>query len=119
MNRDHDLVALVVVCFLGAATLLGEAGVIFLVHHVTGFENIDPSSVALVAGVSTLAGGALGALGSILASFGRSTAAAPAGTPADPVNVTLPDEPVQVTPVAAPDLVTVGPHPDAPDSSDL
>lgn len=113
MNRGHDLVALTVVCFLGTAALLFGGGVIFLVHASIGYEKIDPSTVALVSGVSTLAGAAMGALGSILASTGKGAPAQPAGTEADPVSVTLPDQPVQVTPVAA-DV-----HPDAPEESDL
>lgn len=107
----HDKVALRVIAFLGVATLLGLAGVILLVHEsINSANEIDPSTVALVSGVSTLVGMGFGALGAIL---GRPSPAptTPAGTPSDPVAVTLPDEPVQVTPVA--------PHPDAPKESDL
>jgi hypothetical protein len=112
-DRGHDLVALTVVCFLGTAALLFGGGVIFLVHASIGYEKIDPSTVALVSGVSTLAGAAMGALGSILASTGKGVPAQPAGTPADPVNVQTADKPLDVTPVPA-DV-----HPDAPDKSDL
>lgn len=112
MNETHDKVALRVILFLGCGMLLGLAGVIVLVHEsIRSANQVDPSTVALVSGVSTLVGMGFGALGSIL---GRPSApTAPAGTPADPVNVTLPDEPVQVTPVAA------EVHPDAPEASDL
>jgi hypothetical protein len=110
----HDKVALRVILFLGLGMLLGLAGVILLVHEsIQSANEVDPSTVALVSGVSTLVGMGFGALGAILGRPATATPAAPAGTPTDPVNVTLPDEPVQVTPVPA-DV-----HPDAPDSSDL
>lgn len=112
-DTPHDRVALAVIFFLGVGMLLGLGGVILLVHEsINSANEIDPSTVALVSGVSTLVGMGFGALGAIL---GRPapTPTQPAGTPADPVNVTLPDEPVQVTPVAA-DV-----HPDAPEASDL
>jgi hypothetical protein len=108
----HDKVALRVILFLGLGMLLGLAGVILLVHEsIQSANQVDPSTVALVSGVSTLVGMGFGALGAIL---GRPSAApAPAGTPADPVNVKTADDPLEVTPVPA-DV-----HPDAPDSSDL
>ena len=73
----HDKVALAVVRFLGWALLIGMVGVIYLVHDATGYDKIDPSTVALVSGVSTLVGAALGALGAMLASTGRSSSATP------------------------------------------
>lgn len=87
-NRPHDAVAMTVVRFLGSAVLLFGFGVIFLVYRAIGLETIDPSTVALVAGVSTLAGAAMGALGSILASTGKG---APA--PVEVVNGPVPTEP--------------------------
>jgi hypothetical protein len=89
-----DRVALTVVYFLGSAALLGLAAVAVLVYHATGFDKIDPSTVALVSGVSTLAGSALGALGAILASTGK-------GAP-QPVTVENPvSDPVKTADVPA------------------
>lgn len=107
----HDKVALRVITFLGVALVLAVAGVIALVHEsIRSANEIDPSTVALVAGVSTLAGTALGVLGSILVRTPQG-AQPPAGTAADPVNVKTAEQPLEVTPVE--------PHPDAPASSDL
>ena len=115
MNEQvHDRVALWVIFFLGCGMLIGLGGVILLVHEsINSANEIDPSTVALVSGVSTLVGMGFGALGAILGRPATATPVVPAGTPSDPVNVTLPDEPVQVTPVPA-DV-----HPDAPEESDL
>src|SRR5690348_12449029 len=101
MNERSDRVELAVVFFLGTAALLFGGGVIFLVHASIGYEKIDPSTVALVSGVSTLAGAAMGSLGTLLASAGGKAPAQPAGTPADPVNVQTADKPLDVTPVPA------------------
>lgn len=108
----HDRVALTVIRFLGTAAILGLLGVVFLVYQTTQSDNeIDPSTVALVAGVSTLAGSALGALGSILAS---TKGAAP-----QPVTVeNTPADPVPTAPAAAADLFAAS-HPAAPEESDL
>jgi hypothetical protein len=108
----HDKVALRVILFLGLGMLLGLAGVILLVHEsIQSANQVDPSPSPWSPASPPSSAWASELLGAIL---GRPSAApAPAGTPADPVNVTLPDEPVQVTPVPA-DV-----HPDAPDSSDL
>lgn len=103
----HDKVALRVITFLGVALVLAVAGVIALVHEsIRSANEIDPSTVALVAGVSTLAGTALGVLGSILVR-----------TPQAPQQVEVtnpPSNPVQTT-----DAPVVDIHPDAPESSDL
>lgn len=108
MNQAHDKVAFTVVCFLGTAALLFGSGVIFLVFKTIGYETIDPSTVALVSGVSTLAGAAMGALGSILASTGK-------GAP-QPVVVEQPaNNPIPTTDSPPADA----PHPDAPEASDL
>lgn len=112
MNDHHDPVALTVVRFLGLASLVGLVVVGGLCYVALQYGG-DSSTVAVIAIVGNLASAALASLGSILASTSKGTTAQPAGTPADPVNVTLPDEPVQVTPVAA-DV-----HPDAPEESDL
>lgn len=97
--HPHDKVALTVVRFLGAATLVFGSGVIFLVWSATQYDGIDPSTVALVAGVSTLAGSAMGALGSILASTGKNTPqpVTVENTPADPVPTTPAVEPGYVS----------------------
>jgi hypothetical protein len=88
---SHDRVAMAVVRFLGWAALLGLGGVIYLVHDATGYEKIDPSTVALVAGVSTLVGTAIGGLVALLANAGR-----PGPTPVTVENP--PDAPVPVDP---------------------
>jgi hypothetical protein len=87
---SHDRIALTVVRFLGWSAILALGGVIFLVHQATGYDKIDPSTVALVSGVSTLAGAALGGLGAMLANTSRGT---------QPVTVeNPPDQPVPVDP---------------------
>ena len=92
MTAPVDRVALTVVRFLGAVALIGVIGVVFLVYVTIGYETIDPSTVALVAGVSTLAGSALGALGAVLATTGKGT---------QPVTVENgADQPVPVDPEA-------------------
>lgn len=94
MNQQpHDIVALSVVRYLGRGALLALVGVVFLVYRsIESANQIDPSTVALVSGVSTLAGAAFGALGAILASTGK-------GTP-QPVEVTnAPENPVPTEPV--------------------
>lgn len=108
MSGNHDKVAFTVVCFLGSAALLFGAGVVFLVYKTIGYETIDPSTVALVSGVSTLAGAAMGALGSILASTGKNS-------PQPVVVENPPSDPVQTTEAA----VTPVPDPAAPAASDL
>lgn len=100
-------VVLRVVSFLGVIGCLLAVGVIGLTLVALKEGKLDSAAVALVAGVSSLAGVTLGALGSMLATAHSQ----PAGTPADPVNVALPDQPVVVTPTA--------PEPDAPAESDL
>lgn len=88
MSASVDRVALTVVRFLGAVAVIGVLGVIFLVHTTIGYETIDPSTVALVAGVSTLAGGALGALGAVLATTGKGSQSVTVDNPpSDPVPV--------------------------------
>lgn len=112
----HDKVALRVILFLGCGMLLGLAGVILLVHEsIRSANEVDPSTVALVSGVSTLVGMGFGALGAIL---GRPSAT-PAGTPADPVNVQTATEPLAVTPVTGNTPSSFDVHPDAPEESDL
>lgn len=108
-NPVHDKVALRVITFLGVSLVLAVAGVIALVHEsIRSASEIDPSTVALVAGVSTLAGTALGVLGSILVRT-------PQGT--QPVTVeNAASNPVPTTEAATVDSEV---HPDAPDSSDL
>lgn len=71
MSAPVDRVAMRVVTFLGSAGIIGLLGVIGLVYSATSFETIDPSTVALVAGVSTIVGALFGSLGSILASTGK------------------------------------------------
>ena len=90
-DHPHDKVALTVVRYLGSGMLLALVGIVYLVHQSVSSSNaIDPSTVALVSGVSTLAGAALGSLGAILASTGK-------GTP-QPVVVDQPaDNPIPVT----------------------
>lgn len=113
MNQGHDAVAHTVVRFLGFASIIGLLVVGFLCYVALQYDQ-DGSTVAVIAIVGNLASAALASLGSILASTNRAgTADAPAGTPADPVNVALPDQPVAVTPTPA-DV-----HPDAPEESDL
>lgn len=109
----HDRVALTVIRFLGSAAITGLLGVVFLVYQATQSSNqIDPSTVALVAGVSTLAGSALGALGSILAST--------RGSAPQPVTVEQPaNNPIPTTDATAGTNATVDIHPDAPEGSDL
>ena len=73
-QHPHDKVALTVVRGLIAAARVFGCGVIFLVWTATRYEGeVDPGVVALISGVSTLAGAAMGALGSILASTGKGT----------------------------------------------
>lgn len=86
-DHGHDKVAMRVVTFLGVAGILGLLGVIFLVFSATQYETIDPSTVALVAGVSTIVGALFGSLGSILASTGK-------GAPAPVEVVNTPEQPV-------------------------
>lgn len=110
----HDRVAITVIRFLGSSALLFGCGVIFLVYQATQSDNqIDPSTVALVAGVSTLAGSALGALGSILAST------SPKGTPTPVTVENKPSDPLPTQDVTAGQNPTVDIHPDAPEASDL
>lgn len=71
MSRPHDVVALRVVNYLGATALVTVIGVVWLVYSATQYDQVAPETVPLVAGVSTLAGIALGSLGSILASTGK------------------------------------------------
>lgn len=93
-NHPHDVVALSVVRYLGRGALLALAGVVFLVYRsIESASQIDPSTVALVSGVSTLAGAAFGALGAILASTGR-------GAPQEVNVVNPPTEPIPVEPAA-------------------
>lgn len=109
----HDKVALTVVRFLGCIALTALAGVIFLVWRATESPNeIDPSTVALVAGVSTLAGSALGALGSILASTGK-------GAPQPVVVENKPSDPIPTQDATAGTNPVVTVHADAPEGSDL
>lgn len=89
MSQPHDVVALRVVNFLGLTAVVALLGVVVLVYHATGYDKIDPSTVPLVAGVSTLAGIALGALGSILSSTGKGT----------PTPVTVENSPAAPLPV--------------------
>ena len=116
----HDRVALTVIRFLGSAAILGLLGVVFLVFQTTQSANqIDPSTVALVAGVSTLAGSALGALGSILAST-KGAAPQPVSvvnSPADPIPTTDSGVTADITANPAPPIVDI--HPDAPEESNL
>lgn len=100
-SRRHvgDPVAMRVVTFLGLSGLTALVGVIVLVHHATGYEKIDPSTVTLVAGVSTLAGLIYGSLGSILASTGKGapqpvTVEQPAGQPVPTKDVAPDVQPV-------------------------
>lgn len=91
MSTAHDKVALTVVRFLGAGALIFGVGVIFLVYTATGYEGgVPDGTVALISGVSTLAGTAMGALGAVLATTGK------AGTqPVEVVN--SPTAPVPTT----------------------
>lgn len=92
----HDVVALTVVRYLGRGAILALIGVVFLVYRsIESANEIDPSTVALVSGVSTLAGAAFGALGAILASTGK-------GTPTPVTVENASDQPVPVDP--APEL---------------
>ena len=102
---QHDKVALRVITFLGVAVILFGCGVIFLVYTSIGYDKIDPSTVALVSGVSTLAGAAMGALGSILASTG--------GRAPQPVTVENPPSNPVVTAEVAPVAASVAPAADA------
>src|SRR5688572_382602 len=70
-QHPHDKVALTVVRFLGAAAITFGVGAIFLVWAATQYEGIDPSTIALVSGVTGMAGVALGSLASVLASTGK------------------------------------------------
>lgn len=89
MSAGHDKVAMRVVTFLGTAGIVGLLGVIFLVAQATRYETIDPSTVALVAGVSTIVGALFGSLGSILASTGKGSEPVPVTTnPGDTVAIT-------------------------------
>jgi len=88
----HDVVALSVVRYLGRGAILALLGVVFLVYRsIESANQIDPSTVALVSGVSTLAGAAFGALGAILASTGK-------GAPAPVQVVNEPTDPIPVEP---------------------
>lgn len=110
----HDKVALRVILFLGCGMLLGLAGVIVLVHEsIQSQSEIDPSTVALVSGVSTLVGMGFGALGSIL---GRP---ANAGPPQPVVVENPPSNPVNTADATAGVNGVVDIHPNAPASSDL
>lgn len=93
---SHDKVAMRVVTFLGAAGIIGLCGVIFLVWHATGYDKIDPSTVALVAGVSTIVGALFGSLGSILASTGKGNPAQEP-TPVEVVNTKADPVPTEPT----------------------
>lgn len=112
MSDVHDKVALRVILFLGTGMLLGLAGVILLVHEsIQSSNEIDPSTVALVSGVSTLVGMGFGALGAIL---GRPS------TTSEPVPVTTqPGDVLATSDVTAGINPTVTIHPDAPAESDL
>lgn len=96
-QQPHDIVALSVVRYLGRGAILALLGVVFLVYRsIESANQIDPSTVALVSGVSTLAGAAFGALGAILASTGKGTAqpVTVENPPSDPIPVdpTPPEE---------------------------
>lgn len=81
-----------VVRFLGWGMLIALGGVLWLVHDsIRSANQVDSSTVALVSGVSTLAGTAFGALGAILAHT---------NTPTQDVNVVNPpSDPVPTEPV--------------------
>jgi hypothetical protein len=72
---EHRTVQLVV-CFIGCAALVLDIGFLLLVWQVlvkTGHD-VSPASVSVLIAVSTLAGGAMGSLGTLLASTRPATA---------------------------------------------
>ena len=71
--KHHGKIEITVVRFLGWIALILCCGVLYLVHDATGYDKIDPSTIALVSGVSTLAGSVIGALGAMLATANRGT----------------------------------------------
>lgn len=100
---------------LGAIAVLGLVGSFVLVYTVVRSTNeLDAVTATLITAFMAVGSNAAVALGAILATTNKSSSPAPAGTAADPVNVTLPDEPVEVTAVPAAEI-----HPDAPATSDL
>lgn len=102
-RRDDVHVPAIVVTYLGrisaGAMLIGGFLVWRIIETSAGSKTAaDAAVIGLVMAFLGFGTGGMTALGAILASTGKGSAQ-PAGTVADPVNVTLPDEPVQVTPV--------------------
>lgn len=103
-RRSHqpDIhVPAIVVTYLGrisaGAMLIGGFLVWRIIETSAGSKTAaDAAVIGLVMAFLGFGTGGMTALGAILASTGKSSATEPAGTPGDPVNVTLPDEPVQV-----------------------
>lgn len=90
MNASERTI-LVVVCFIGAIALVLSTGVLWMFWRMLvaseGKDAIDPSVVGIFGTVCTLAGGAIGALGGLLASTRSHDEVTVANTPADPVPV--------------------------------
>jgi hypothetical protein len=104
-STDLSIVKLVVL-FLGICATLLILGTLGLVYKVLDTPKIDPTSVAVLTGVSGLAGTTIGSLGSLLVSTRSSPPAAPDAPdptvdPAAPVDVPVdggaPADPVDPT----------------------
>ena len=110
--RPYDKVALTVVRGLVWAALLGLAITGVLCYTALQFEG-DSSTIAIIAIVGNLSAGALGGLGAVLATTGKT---------GEPVPVEVTNDASQAVPVQdSPDVGTtdVTVHPDSPESSDL
>lgn len=99
--RSHDVVALTVVRFLGAASVLGITASAVLAYVALRYEG-NSNAAVVIAIVGNLASAAVASLGSILASTGKGAAPAPqpvevVNTPEKPANVT--EQPMPVAPV--------------------
>lgn len=105
----HDRVALTVVRFLGAASLVGLLAASLLCYTALRYEGNDNGGV-VIAIVGNLASAALAALGSILASTGK-------GAPTPVTVENQPTDPIPTTDTAP--APAIDPHPDAPEESDL
>ena len=88
-----------VIVSIAAVTVIALLTAGALAYRVLGMTPIDSAAVALLAGFTGLAGTGLGSLGTLLATTRSTNAATPDGTPASPLAVTLPDEPVSVVEV--------------------
>lgn len=92
-----------VIRFLGAAAMALVVGEVLLVADALhSGHDVSPAAVALIGGVSTLAGTVIGSLGSLLVSTRPGAAAGDPTTFTAPPTSTVTVEPSEPTPADAP-----------------